>query len=44
MGMILDWLSTPKGIRLWTEECKLTSSFKGADMSALKPPFGELTT
>jgi raffinose/stachyose/melibiose transport system substrate-binding protein len=40
----LDWLSTPKGIRLWTEECKLTSSFKGADMSALKPPFGELMT
>ena len=38
----LAWLATPQAIRIWTADCKLTSSFKGADMSALKPPFGEL--
>jgi raffinose/stachyose/melibiose transport system substrate-binding protein len=40
----LAWLATPKAVRIWTAECKLTSSFKGADMSALQPPFGELMT
>ena len=38
----LEWLATPQAIKIWTAECKLTSSFKGADMSALQPPFGEL--
>ncbi len=38
----IEWLATPKAIKIWTAECKLTSSFKGADMSALQPPFGQL--
>jgi raffinose/stachyose/melibiose transport system substrate-binding protein len=38
----LEWLATPKAIKIWTAECKLTSSFKGADMSALQAPFGQL--
>jgi ABC-type glycerol-3-phosphate transport system substrate-binding protein len=38
----LAWLATPQAIKIWTSECKLTSSFKGADMSALQSPFGEL--
>ncbi len=38
----LEWLATPQAIKIWTKECKLTSSFKGADMSALEPPFGQL--
>jgi raffinose/stachyose/melibiose transport system substrate-binding protein len=38
----LEWLATKKAIRIWTSECKLTSDFKGADMSALQAPFGQL--
>jgi raffinose/stachyose/melibiose transport system substrate-binding protein len=38
----LAWLATPQAIRIWTSECKLTSDFKGADMSALQAPFGQL--
>lgn len=38
----LSWLSTPKAIKIWTTDYKLTSDFKGADMSALRAPFGEL--
>jgi len=38
----LEWLATPAAIRIWTTECKLTSDFKGADMSALQAPFGQL--
>ena len=38
----LDWLSTKQGIKMWTEKCKLTSTFKGADMSALDAPFNDL--
>ena len=38
----LEWLATPQAIRIWTAECKLTSDFKGADMSALPAPFGQL--
>jgi raffinose/stachyose/melibiose transport system substrate-binding protein len=38
----LEWLATPQAIKIWTTECKLTSSFKGADMSALQAPFGQL--
>jgi raffinose/stachyose/melibiose transport system substrate-binding protein len=38
----LAWLATPKAIAIWTKECKLTSDFKGADMSALPAPFGQL--
>jgi raffinose/stachyose/melibiose transport system substrate-binding protein len=38
----LEWLATPQAIKIWTSECKLTSSFKGADMSALQAPFGQL--
>ncbi len=38
----LEWLATPQAVKIWTKECKLTSSFKGADMSALDAPFGQL--
>jgi raffinose/stachyose/melibiose transport system substrate-binding protein len=38
----LAWLATPEAIAIWTRDCKLTSSFKGADMSALQVPFGQL--
>ena len=35
-------MSTPQAIKIWTKDCKLTSDFKGADMSALQAPFVEL--
>ncbi|MGA2641191.1 MAG: extracellular solute-binding protein [Spirochaetia bacterium] len=38
----LEWLATPAAIKIWTGECKLTSTFKGANMSALQAPFGQL--
>jgi raffinose/stachyose/melibiose transport system substrate-binding protein len=38
----LEWLATPQAIRIWTADCKLTSDFKGADMSSLQAPFGQL--
>jgi raffinose/stachyose/melibiose transport system substrate-binding protein len=38
----LAWLATPEAVRIWTTDYKLTLSFKGADLSALKPPFVEL--
>jgi raffinose/stachyose/melibiose transport system substrate-binding protein len=40
----LEWLATPQAIKIWTTDYKLTVSFKGADLSALKPPFIELMT
>jgi raffinose/stachyose/melibiose transport system substrate-binding protein len=38
----LEWLATPQAIKIWTTDYKLTVSFKGADLSALKPPFVKL--
>lgn len=38
----LSWLSTPQAIKIWTADYKLTSDFKGADMSALQLPFVQL--
>jgi raffinose/stachyose/melibiose transport system substrate-binding protein len=38
----LAWLSTPQAVKIWTTDYKLTLSFKGADLSALKAPFVEL--
>ncbi len=38
----LAWLSTPQAIKIWTTDYKLTSDFKGADMSALQLPFVQL--
>lgn len=40
----LEWLGTPGAIRIWTTDYKLTVSFKGADLSALMPPFVEMMT
>ncbi len=40
----LEWLSTERAIKIWTEDVKLTSSFKGADLSAMQTPFQELMT
>lgn len=39
----LAWLSTPEAIKVWTGEFKLVSTFKGANLSALPPAFGEIT-
>jgi len=38
----LAWLARPQAVRIWTRDCKLTSDFKGADLSALQSPFREL--
>jgi raffinose/stachyose/melibiose transport system substrate-binding protein len=38
----LEWLATPRAVKIWTTDYKLTLSFKGADLSALKSPFVEL--
>jgi len=38
----LEWLASAPAVAIWTRDCKLTSDFIGADMSALKPPFGDL--
>jgi raffinose/stachyose/melibiose transport system substrate-binding protein len=38
----LSWLSSPEAVKIWTTDYKLTISFKGADLSAMKPPFVEL--
>jgi raffinose/stachyose/melibiose transport system substrate-binding protein len=38
----LAWLATPQAVKIWTTDYKLTLSFKGADLSALKSPFVEL--
>jgi raffinose/stachyose/melibiose transport system substrate-binding protein len=38
----LAWLATPQAIKIWTTDYKLTISFKGADLSSMKPPFVEL--
>jgi len=38
----LAWLAKPQAIKIWTTDYKLTSDFKGADLSALKPPFIQL--
>jgi raffinose/stachyose/melibiose transport system substrate-binding protein len=40
----LNWLSGKEGIKMWTEKCKLTSTFKGADVSGMKQPFIDLMT
>jgi raffinose/stachyose/melibiose transport system substrate-binding protein len=38
----LAWLATPQAVKIWTTDYKLTISFKGADLSGMKPPFVEL--
>ncbi|HUW41102.1 MAG TPA: extracellular solute-binding protein [Rectinemataceae bacterium] len=38
----LEWLSTPKAREIWVKDYKLTSTFKGADVSALGGPFVDL--
>lgn len=38
----LAWLASPQAVKIWTTDYKLTLSFKGADLSALKSPFVEL--
>jgi raffinose/stachyose/melibiose transport system substrate-binding protein len=35
----LMWLSTDEAIAIWTKKCRLVSTFTGADLSALGPPF-----
>ncbi len=38
----LEWLSSKEAIKMWVEKCKLTSVFKGADMSSLDQPYKDL--
>jgi raffinose/stachyose/melibiose transport system substrate-binding protein len=38
----LEWLSTPKAQAIWIKDYKLTSVFKGADVSELGVPFADL--
>ena len=40
----LEWLSTAKARQIWVTDYKLTSTFKGADVSALGGPFVDLMT
>jgi len=37
-----DWLSSPIGIKMWVEKCKLVPTFKGADVSSMDQPFQDL--
>jgi raffinose/stachyose/melibiose transport system substrate-binding protein len=38
----LTWLSTPQAQKIWVENYKLTSTFKGSDVKALGGPFVDL--
>jgi raffinose/stachyose/melibiose transport system substrate-binding protein len=38
----LEFLATPEAIKIWTGEFKLVPAFKGADLSALPPAFGDI--
>lgn len=38
----LEWLASPAAVKMWTTDVKLTSSFKGADLSAMQTPFQDL--
>jgi raffinose/stachyose/melibiose transport system substrate-binding protein len=38
----LEWLATPKAQTIWVEDYKLTSTFKGADVTKLGGPFVDL--
>lgn len=38
----LEWLATPTAQKIWTEEYKLTLSFKGADVSVLGGPYVDM--
>lgn len=40
----LEWLSTPQAQKIWVENYKLTSTFKGANVAALGGPFVDLMT
>ncbi len=40
----INWLSSPEAIKIWTTDIQLTSTFKGADVSAMPSPFVELMT
>jgi raffinose/stachyose/melibiose transport system substrate-binding protein len=38
----LDWLSSPEAIKVWTNDIKLTSTFKGAEIKSMQMPFQDL--
>lgn len=38
----INWLNSPEAVKIWTEDIKLTSTFKGADLSAMQKPFQDL--
>lgn len=38
----LEWLGTPKAIKMWVEKCKLVPTFKGTDVQSMDAPFQDL--
>lgn len=38
----LEWLATDEAIKMWTQKCKLTSTFTHADISGMEGPFIDL--
>jgi raffinose/stachyose/melibiose transport system substrate-binding protein len=38
----IEWVATPKAQKIWVEDYKLTSTFKGTDVSKLGVPFVDL--
>lgn len=42
--LFANWLNSPEAVKIWTEDIKLTSTFKGADLSSMQKPFQDLMT
>ena len=42
--LFVNWLNAPEAVKIWTEDIKLTSTFKGADLSGMQKPFQDLMT
>lgn len=42
--LFINWLDSPEAVKIWTEDIKLTSTFKGADLSGMQKPFQDLMT
>ena len=40
--LFINWLNSPEAVKIWTEDIKLTSTFKDADLSAMATPFQDL--
>lgn len=38
----LDFITSPEGVKLWVDKCKLIPTVKDADVSTMDPPFQDL--